>query len=236
MKCWVVSLILAFSCWMCELKAQTVTSYHPGDVVADVDLKRLGEDSFFFTCPLSDEVFALMQGRSFKANCTLSRDSLRYIQCLHRDAEGRAWVGEMVVNVRIADDCLSIFRELFRQSYPIQRMRLIDYWEADDERSMRDNNSSSFNFRFISHTTKVSVHGRGMAVDINPLYNPYHKSVNGKEIVEPATATPYLDRQASFPYKIVEGDLCVRLFKAHGFEWGGNWKTVKDYQHFEKNN
>jgi hypothetical protein len=67
-------------------------------------------------------------------------------------------------------------------------------------------------------------------VDINTLYNPY---VNRKQEVEPATAGAYIDRTKDFPYKIDTHDLCYKLFTEHGFEWGGNWKSVKDYQHFE---
>ena len=99
--------------------------------------------------------------------------------------------------------------------------------------SMRDNNSSCFNFRFISHLTIVSKHGLGLAVDINPLYNPYIKYVNGKRSLEPSTAEEYLDRNKNFPYKIDEDDLCYKLFRERGFDWGGNWKDRKDYQHFE---
>ena len=90
-------------------------------------------------------------------------------------------------------------------------------------------NSSSFNFRFISHTTTVSKHGKGVAIDINPLYNPYHKTLaDGTEVVEPATGVPYLDRSKLFPYKIEKGDLCYKLFTENGFEWGGEWTTVKE--------
>lgn len=130
------------------------------------------------------------------------------------DKDGRNIVGEMVVNRTIAADVLDILRKLYDAKYPIERMRLIDYWDADDERAMRDNNSSSFNFRFISHTHTVSKHGRGLAIDINTLYNPYHKRLkNGKEVVEPATARPYLDRSKKHVYMIRKGDLCYRLFK-----------------------
>ena len=164
-----------------------------------------------------------------------ARSSLRYILCLHRDDGGRSVVGELVVNKAIAKDVVEIFRQLYEASYPIERMRLIDYWDADDERAMTANNSSSFNFRFISHTRKVSKHGMGMAIDINPLYNPYTKTLrNGKTIVEPAAGKPYLDRQREYKYKITRGDLCCRLFRKYGFRWGGDWKTMKDYQHFEK--
>lgn len=76
---------------------------------------------------------------------------------------------------------------------------------------MSDNNSSAFNFRFISHTTKISKHGLGMAVDINTLYNPYVKTVNGKLSIEPANAEAYVDRSGNFPHKIDHNDLCYKL-------------------------
>ncbi|MBQ4401413.1 MAG: M15 family metallopeptidase, partial [Synergistaceae bacterium] len=117
--------------------------------------------------------------------------------------------------------------------YPIERVRLVDEYDADDETSMRDNNSSCFNFRFITHSTKISKHGLGLAVDINTLYNPYVKETKDGRILEPATAGEYVDRTKSFPYKIEKGDLCYRLFIERGFEWGGEWKSLKDYQHFE---
>lgn len=207
----------------------------PGEVVTEALIESIGIDRWFSVSEISDEVFASMQGKSFKSDCTVPRSELRYLRVLHVDAEGRSIVGEMVVNRRIALDVLEIFRKLYEAGYPIERMRLIDLYDADDERSMRANNSSSFNFRFVSHMTKVSKHGAGLAVDINPLYNPYHKFLkDGTEIVEPETARPYLDRRNAFAYKICDDDLCCRLFKEKGFEWGGDWKSCKDYQHFEK--
>ena len=73
-----------------------------------------------------------------------------------------------------------------------------------------------------------------MAIDINTLYNPYTPRVNGKISVEPANATPYVDRKRDFPHKIDHNDLCYKLFTEHGFTWGGDWINSKDYQHFEK--
>ncbi len=210
-------------------------NFKPGDIVPEAALNRFGEDTFFNVSPIPDSVFALMQGRSFKADCTVPRDSLRYLTCLHMDKNGTTIMGEMVLNKSVADTVLLIFRKLYDAQYPIERMRLIDYWEADDEMAMRDNNSSSFNFRFISHTQTVSKHGMGLAIDINTLYNPYHKFLaDGTEIIEPATGAPYLDRTKDFDYKIEKDDLCYRLFKEAGFNWGGDWEDRKDYQHFEK--
>ena len=189
----------------------------------------------FSSQPIPDSVFQRMQGRSWPEGCTIRRADLRYLRLSHYDAEKRQHVGEMVCNKVIADDLIEIFKELYRQKYPIQRIRLIDDYDASDERSMRDNNSSCFCYRRISGTTKLSKHAQGMAVDINTLYNPYVRTgKNGRRIVEPATATKYVDRRKSFPYKIVKGDLLHRLFLQHGFKWGGSWRTMKDWQHFEK--
>jgi hypothetical protein len=225
-----LALLLPFSCRGADTPLPS-----PGDVVPQALLDGQSLSKWFTISEIPDSVFTAMQGKSFKADCTIPRSELRYLRVLHKDAEDRSIVGEMVVNRSIAADVLEILWQLYEAGYPIERMRLIDIYDADDETSMRANNSSAFNFRFISHTTKVSKHGAGLAVDINPLYNPYHKTLkDGTEVIEPATGKPYLDRSNAFAYKIDGDDLCCRLFKAHGFEWGGDWKSCKDYQHFEK--
>lgn len=230
------SAILLMLCpllFHCSMQAQS--AYMPGDTVPESVVEERGWQSFFYSSTLTDSIFSVMKGKSYRADCTTPRSSLRYLRCLHTDIDGHTMVGEMVVNRLIADTVLDILRQLYCAHYPIERMRLIDNWDADDEMAMRDNNSSGFNFRFISHTNKVSKHGLGMAIDINPLYNPYHKRLrDGKEVTEPATGVPYLDRSRHFPYKIEKGDLCYRLFTQAGFRWGGDWKSAKDYQHFEK--
>jgi hypothetical protein len=176
-----------------------------------------------------------MQGKSFPVGCKVSRNDLRYLRIKHYDLQGRVHEGEMICNKRIANDLIDIFKELYRQKYPIERMRLIDDYDADDEKSMQANNTSCFCYRRVEGYNKLSNHSMGMAVDINPLYNPLYKRYsNGKELVQPSNAKRYCDRKASFNYKIVKGDLLYRLFVNHGFEWGGNWRSKKDYQHFEK--
>ena len=144
----------------------------------------------FSYSPIPDAIFEIMKGKSFKTVCTIPREELSYLRIRYVDLQGKTQDGEMVVNRRIAETVLSIFQELYAAKYPIEKIRLVDHYDADDERSMTDNNSSSFNFRFISHTTKVSKHGMGAAIDINPLYNPYVKMVNGKLSIEPAAGAP----------------------------------------------
>lgn len=188
----------------------------------------------FYISEIPDDIFEKMQGKSYKADCTLPRENLRYIHVLHVGFDNQVHEGELVVNKDIADDVLEIFKELYESGYQIEKVRLVDEYDADDEASMSDNNSSAFNFRFISHTTKISKHGMGMAVDINTLYNPYVKTVDGEQSIEPANAADYVDRSKDFLHKIDHDDLCYKLFMEHGFEWGGDWKHSKDYQHFEK--
>lgn len=188
----------------------------------------------FFVSQITDDIFARMEGKSFSSDCTVSRDDLRYIHVLHKDIDGVTHEGEMVCNKAIAHDLIEIFEELYENSYPIEKMVLVDEYDADDEKSMRDNNSSGFNFRFISGTENISMHGEGLAVDINPLYNPFVVEDEDGLYIEPDTAWDYVDRDESFDYKIEEDDLCVKLFKQHGFDWGGEWTNEKDYQHFEK--
>ena len=191
------------------------------------------DNSGFYISKIDDEIFSRIKGKSYKDNCPLSLDDLRYVHVLHKDFNGETQEGELICNAYIAADLTDIFMKLYNAGYQIEKIRLVDEYDADDESSMRDNNSSCFNFRFISHTKVISKHGLGLAVDINTLYNPYTKVVDGKRILEPATAGAYVDRSKNFPHKIDENDLCYKLFTEHGFEWGGSWKSEKDYQHFE---
>ena len=141
---------------------------------------------------------------------------------------------ELICNEAIAQDLLEIFRELYKAKYKIERISLIDNYGADDTRSMEANNTSCFSFRFMTgSTTRISKHGMGLAIDINPLYNPY---VKGNKIDPPSGAryAKNRDKRKDIPMKIDRNDLCYKLFIKHGFKWGGAWKSSKDYQHFEK--
>lgn len=204
------------------------------DRKSDTETPEASYADDFYISGITDDIFARMQGKSYKEDCTVPREDLRYVHVLHMGFDGEAKDGELVVNKAIADDVLAIFEELYKADYPIEKVRLVDEYDADDEASMSDNNSSAFNFRFISHTTRISKHGLGMAVDINTRYNPYVKTVNGKLSIEPANGADYVDRSKDFPHKIDHDDLCYKLFTEHGFTWGGDWTHSKDYQHFER--
>lgn len=206
----------------------------PSGALADVSgLDEGTKAQCFFAEPVSDAVFARMRGKTFKKNCTTKRTSLRYIRVLYTGFDGQTHAGELVVNQSIAKDITEIFLELYTAAYPIERMRLADDYNADDNASMADNNTSSFNFRTVEGSKTLSKHALGLAIDINPLYNPYIIIKNGKKKIEPPNGKQYADRKLNCPYCIKKGDICYKLFTDHGFCWGGNWE-VPDYQHFSK--
>ena len=216
-----------------DMKA--LNEWRVGTKVADESVEHYSKHACFTSVPISDGVFARMSGKSYPEDCTIPRDDLRYVKALHKNAKGETIIGELVCHKDIADDLADIFLQLYEAGYPIERMTLIDNYDADDERSMTANNTSAFCYRTVAGSTKLSTHSRGLAVDINPLYNPYVKSkTDGTLLVQPAAGEAWADRTAESDYRLDWGDLCYTVFKQHGFEWGGDWKYSKDYQHFEK--
>lgn len=188
----------------------------------------------FYYEPLSNDIKKRITGLSYKEDCPIPYDDLRYVSVLYVNFKGNTSTGELICNKAIAQDLVEIFYELYQANYQIEQLRLIDEYSADDTLSMQDNNSSCFNYRTIAGTNKISMHGQGLAVDINPFFNPYVTYPNGQIQVAPQGAESYVDRSKPFAYKIDENDLCYRLFTEHGFSWGGSWNSCKDYQHFEK--
>ena len=190
--------------------------------------------------PVPDEVFERMKGLSYPKDDThehIRRSDLRYLTLWHVGFDGKDHAGEMICHRDVAEDTVDIFYELYRRDYPIESIRLIDDFDADDEKSMRANNSSCFCYRYIGDTDMLSSHALGRAIDINPLYNPQVVlDEDTKELlyVDPPEADKYKDRSLNFPHKINENDLAYRLFTGHGFLWGGIWEDENDYMHFEK--
>lgn len=191
-------------------------------------------DGFYFE-PISNEVFKRISGISYPVDCQVPLDDLRYVVLQYVDFENTPRTGEMIVNKAIAQDVVEIFYELYENGYQIESIKLVDEFDGDDTASMLANNTSSFNYRVVEGTTRLSNHALGRAIDLNPFYNPYITyNKDGSTNISPQGSEAYADRTISFPYKIDENDLAYKLFKAHGFTWGGNWNSCKDYQHFEK--
>lgn len=213
------------------------------------------EEGFYYE-PISDELRRYMTGISYpstrkpsnaadseedtsdadsSASVKITLDELRYVHILHYDFDGNPAEGELICNEYIAQDLLEIFYQLYNNEYQLEKVLLIDEYDGDDTASMEDNNTSCFNYRTVPGKSALSKHSYGLAIDINPLYNPYITySKDGTMNVSPASGESYADRTLNFPYKIDEEDLCYKLFIQHGFTWGGSWNHSKDYQHFQK--
>lgn len=185
-------------------------------------------------------VYERINGRSYRDNPHIGLEELRYLKMLHYNFDGQIQVGEMIVNESIQQDVLEIFQALFREEYEIQSMYLIDdYWTGDaedsDTESVDANNTSAFCYREITGGGNMSNHAYGLAIDLNPQQNPYVSYRTGEPVWWHENANDYIDRDAGLPHMITHEDLAYELFTQHGFEWGGDWDSPKDYQHFEKN-
>lgn len=207
---------------------------------SQLEQRVIYSESFYYE-PLSDNLRRYITGVSFPQTDendeapAITYDELCYVHILHYNFDREAVEGELICNKAIAQDLVEIFYELYRNEYQLEKVRLIDEYDGDDTASMEDNNTSCFNYRNVEGSNSLSKHALGRAIDINPLYNPYITyGADGSEQVSPDNAQDYADRSKSFPYKIDEDDLCYKLFTQHGFIWGGNWNSSKDYQHFQK--
>lgn len=202
------------------------------NVVADSN--SINQD--FYWVSLDDDLKQHITGFSYPSDdsgSVIKYDDLRYIRLLHHDFEGNVKQGELIVNASLADEVMEIFYQLYLANYPMTSVLLVDEYggSANDTISMEANNTSAFNYRFVEGTQRLSRHGYGAAIDINPMLNPY---VVG-DYISPTNGIPYADRSQDFHGKIDHNDLCYQLFTERGWSWGGDWNYEKDYQHFSKN-
>lgn len=216
-------------------------SIDAGTILEEDELYFNDLSKYFKSYEISDDIFERIYGdnKSYKTYCTVPREDLRYLKLLHRGFDGNIHVGELMVNKALADEILEIFTILFQNDYQIESMYLVDDFDADDRSSIDANNTSAFNFRTITDNPDVlSYHAMGVAIDINPINNPYiWLDENGSWTYEDRDAELYLDRDAEDAeerHMINHDDLCYKLFIERGYTWGGDWDDPKDYQHFEK--
>lgn len=164
----------------------------------------------------------------WQEGCPVAPADLRVVQVAHWTLEGQVAQGELVVAARVADAVLAVFEKLWNARFPIAKLRPMEAYQGDDDRSMADNNSSAFNCRRVAGTRRFSRHSYGEAIDLNPLQNPW---VRGEK-VSPPTERRYVTRTPVEPGMIVDGGPAVRAFEAVGWKWGGRWRSARDWQHF----
>lgn len=220
-----------------DSESDTAKSAEESDTMEQYPDRITYEEGFYYE-PLTESVKERITGISYPENgCTIPYEDLNYVGLKYIDFDGQVQTGELICNKAVAQDMVEIFYELYRNEYQLERVRLIDEYNGDDTASMAENNTSCFNYRVVDGTTSLSKHAYGLAIDVNPYYNPYvvfGRNADGSDYISPPGSEVYADRGQNFAYKIDENDLCYRLFTEHGFTWGGNWNSSKDYQHFQK--
>ena len=190
------------------------------------------EEKYIFTSEnIPQKIYENMMGKSIpieykeKVDITL----LSYLTLSFIGFDKKIYQGQMIVNKKIADEVLEIFKKLLKVEYEIEKIKLIDEYEGIDELSMEDNNTSCFCYRKIVDKDKLSYHSLGLAIDINPLYNPCVSIKN----VSPQNGKLYVNRNIN-KHEINKNDNVYNLFKSYGWLWGGELPDKKDYQHFYK--
>lgn len=214
---------------------------HPSTL--DARHRRDGNDLegfSFSSSPLDGVRRAAMQGISMRAGCPVPFDGLRLVRVSHWDFDGRVQTGELVVAATVVGDVEAVFTSLYRERFPIRRMRPVEAYGrakdptdgADDFRSIEDDNTSAFNCRTRTGGGGFSEHSSGTAIDINPIENPY-VTTTGR--TSHAASVTFLDRSSVRPGMAVADGPLVRAFREVGWTWGGTWSDVKDLQHFSRN-
>ena len=184
--------------------------------------------------PLTEEEQAAMVGVSWHEGCPVALADLERLDLMIHTVDGAATTGTLVVNRSAVAALTTVFSALWDAGFPVARMEPVESFGGSDDTSMAANNTSAFNCRNVPGGATVSQHAYGLAVDVNPLWNPYVTRRGAKTLVLPPTGTPWLDRLPG-PGVILDDGPVVRAFAAVGWRWGGRWRSSKDYQHFSQN-
>ncbi len=183
----------------------------------------------------------MIKGNSWRKGCPVALKDLRYIRLTYLDFKGVSQEGELIVHKDISKDIVEIFESFYYFKYPIKKMKLVSDYKGNDWQSIEADNTSAFNCRPVTgNKNKWSNHAYGKAIDINPIENPY---VSKKGTSSHSKSTPYLPPKrihknellATDRAMFLKNDIVVKIFKDYGWRWGGDWKGIKDYQHFDKN-
>lgn len=168
---------------------------------------------------------------TWNPRCPVTAEELSWVRLTFVGFDGRRHTGELLTNRSVAADLVAVFRRLYAARYPIEEMRVSRADELTAPPTGDGNNTGSFACRTTRGATSYSQHAYGLAVDVNPFQNPYVKG----DVVLPELASSYLQRRRVRPGMIEPNGPVVRAFASIGWEWGGTWRTLKDYQHFSQN-
>jgi hypothetical protein len=167
-------------------------------------------------------------GSSWRSGCPVGPADLRRVRVDYWGYDGERHRGDLIVHGDVAADVAGAFGELYDARFVIRRIHPVQRYGSDDDASMAANNTSAFNCRRVTGGSGWSEHAYGTAIDINPIQNPY---VTTGGTVLPEQGRPWADRTLRVPGMIHRNGVVRSAFAAIGWEWGGDWSSVKDYQH-----
>jgi hypothetical protein len=175
-----------------------------------------------------------MRGRTWHPGCPVPLRDLRLLTLRYWGFDGHVHQGPMVVHASVAGDVVSVFRRLFRARFPIQRIHLaIPFHGVDTPPTDRRDFTMGFNCRpaLTAHgpLANWSQHAFGLAIDVNPIQNPY---VASDGFIREYASRRYRDRSLHLPGMVHPGDVVVRAFATIGWTWAGTWSGDQDYMHF----
>lgn len=146
------------------------------------------------------------------------RKTLTLADVTYYGFDGRLHAGQVVVRRDLEANLNAVFGDLRKAKFPIRKVIPISVYGWDDLASQRDDNTSVFNYRRVLHSRRLSKHAEGRAIDLNPRENP--------DMAQPV-AEYRSDAKGTVTSSV------VKIFRAHGWRWGGSWRGKKDYQHFD---
>lgn len=181
-----------------------------------------------------------MIGTVWHKDCPVALDELDYLQLPYWGFDDKPHMGEMIVHQIVAKEVVDIFEKLYRAHFPIEKMVLpgtflhnnsLSGLPLGDLNSVANNTSGFFCRPDGQSPHQYSPHSFGLAIDINPLYNP--GIIDGGK-AEPALGVKYLNRDLKVKGMIKEDDLVTTTFYAYGWKWGAYFSQGVDYMHFQK--
>ena len=205
---------------------QTSPGHSPSLAPSSEDVHPIG---WYARVTVIDPVTRARMKYSWHEGCPVPISNLRLIRMSFFGFDREVHLGEMVVHKSVAGDVVKAFHTIFAARYPIRRMRLIDDYRGNDDRSMAADNTSAFNCRRVTEGASWSQHSYGWAIDINPVENPY---VSSRGKVLPPAGWRFADRSKRARGMIHHGDAVWRALRSIGWGWGGDWRSFQDYQHF----
>ena len=168
---------------------------------------------------------------TWKPGCPVAATDLAWVRVAFWGFDGQRHTGELLVNRTVAADVVEVFGALYRVRFPQEQVGITRDYDPDAPSTGDGNGTSAFVCRPSTGATYFSQHAYGLALDLNSFQNPYAKA----DVVLPELASAYLDRSRSAPGTLSGSDPVVGAFAAIGWEWGGDWRSLKDYQHFSQN-